>query len=317
MYALMIGFSIFVLFFSGFTARFFEEVYFIISPLITLFLVLQITDREALRKHLDIIFYLLIAANLIYTGLQFFDFFQSKTSLTEELVSSTSATESPFAFDFGLFTVYYFLDGKKKNTILAFLFAFVAFKRIVLLGLLVAYGCYFFYKKIRSKAPARSFLTIVTIANIVLVVNIYLFSSGKYDKIVEQLLNVSANYISQGRYVLYQGIFDLVQNNTFFHGLGLGTITHYLVSEEAFLSNLHSDLLKVFLEFGIFLYIFWVYNFYKKTYNRIFLLVVSVFMNILFITDNVFVYYDVMLFYYLFIVLLFENKLTQPTQNGK
>jgi len=277
----------------------------VISPLLTLLILQQVTDFRALEKKIGIIFYMLVVANLVYIGTHFFEFFSSPSSFSDELLTSTSSTESPYAFDFGLFAVYYFIRKKKANLLIALFFALVSFKRIVLLGLILVYVLYILLKKSSRRQPfSRPLLVMATLINVVLVVNIYLFSAGYYDDLIERLLGVSANYLSQGRYVLYQGIFEQVHLSTLFTGLGFGSISHYLIRTEAFLTNLHSDLLKVFLEFGFLSFVFWIFNFYRKTYKYLPLLTLSVLVNIMFITDNVFVYYDVMLIYYLLVVLM-------------
>jgi hypothetical protein len=251
-----------------------------------------------------------VIADIVFTGANFFaDLIDLISSLPDALLTSASSTESPYAFDFGLFAIYFFLRKKKINCFIALLFTLISFKRIALLGVILAFVTFFLLKGFYQK-PQRypRVLLIATVINVFIVINLYLFSVGSYDDLIEKVFGVSANYLSQGRYELYQGIFEQVKASVLIAGLGLGSITHYLTVNQAFLENLHSDILKSFLEFGAPLFVFWIFQFYKKTSKELQLLIISLYINIMFLTDNVFIYFDVMLFYYLIVVLVKENQ---------
>lgn len=310
LYGIMIGWSFIVLLFRGFTVRFLQEIYFVFSPLLTLAILQQLTNFESLEKRVNVVFYMLIIADVVFTGPNFFsDIVELVSSLPNALLTSVSSTESPYAFDFGLFAIYYFAKGRKMNCLLALIFTLISFKRIALLGVTLAFLTFFLLKRFyKNPKHSRKVLLAATFVNVFIVINLYLFSSGSYDDLIERVFGVSANYLSQGRYELYQGIFEEIHLSTLCVGLGFGFITHYLTINDAFLVNLHSDVLKIFLEFGAPFFVFWIFQLYKKTSKELGLLIMTLYLNIMFLTDNVFIYFDVMLFYYLLVILIKQNS---------
>ena len=81
-------------------------------------------------------------------------------------------------------------------------------------------------------------------------------------------------------------------------GAGLGRITDVLETERAWLTNTHSDVLKHLIELGPVMFAVWIGCFYW-TSRRQGLLALTVFMNVLFLSDNVSIYFDVMFPFYL------------------
>ena len=81
-------------------------------------------------------------------------------------------------------------------------------------------------------------------------------------------------------------------------GVGLGRISHLLEAERAWLTNTHSDVLKYFVELGPLMFAVWIGCFYW-TSRAAGTLGLAVFINVLFLSDNVSIYFDVMFPFYL------------------
>jgi len=112
-----------------------------------------------------------------------------------------------------------------------------------------------------------------------------------------------------GRRYLFANInsyFDVSWDNPPAFGLGLGRISDYLKIAGVSLTNPHSDILKYFLEFGPLAFVLWIYGFYRlHLYNR-YTIVLAVFLNVLFLSDNVSIYFSVMFLFYLLNVFLMK-----------
>jgi hypothetical protein len=94
-------------------------------------------------------------------------------------------------------------------------------------------------------------------------------------------------------------------------GAGLGRITHVLTTEGAWLTNTHSDVLKHYIELGPAMFAAWIGCFYWASRRRG-TLALAVLMNVLFLSDNVSIYFDVMFPFYLSFAYLASDLSLKP-----
>jgi predicted membrane protein len=92
-------------------------------------------------------------------------------------------------------------------------------------------------------------------------------------------------------------------------GDGIGFVTKTISDIVGMNYNFHSDILKNFLEFGPVVFCLWVYFLYKINARNLKTLLYVIYTNVLFITDNVFIYFDVFFLFYFFITItLIEER---------
>ncbi|GAB3784002.1 hypothetical protein GCM10028818_42850 [Spirosoma horti] len=128
----------------------------------------------------------------------------------------------------------------------------------------------------------------------------YYIANGYFDDYLYSKFGLYTNALLQGRQVFYE--IAIKNNNNMFIGSGIGSIDNLLVkhSEDVGNSaNLHSELLRWFLETGIFSYFIWMYVFFKNSLKTHFSLLLFFFLFILLLTDNVFIYFDCMFYVYI------------------
>jgi hypothetical protein len=175
--------------------------------------------------------------------------------------------------------------------------AAMAGKRIVLLGLIAAIPLVYLTPSL-ERPRRRVVLTAVAIAlNVAIALSLRnLEQWGIADRIEEATLQ-SADSVLMGRAKLYALLGDRLPDAPLL-GAGLGRITHVLQEEDAWLTNTHSDVLKHFIELGPFMFALWIGCFYWNSRHKGTLALV-VFTNVLFLSDNVSIYFDVMFPFYL------------------
>jgi hypothetical protein len=236
----------------------------------------------------------------------FLDLLQNPTQIINAFLTSELPTESNFAFQFGMFFIVFFYRNKKMYALLALLMLFFSFKRIAIAGVLV-FLILFFCRKLTGGRynPAGSKLLLVS-ANCVIVSVLFLFFAGTFDELIEQNLGVSSNFITQGRYNIYQDIFAHFGKISLW-GFGLGAINDFLSAAGYQLVNLHSDVLKIFFEFGPLTFVLWIYLFHYWS-NTFLASSLAIYVNILFFTDNVFIYFDVMFIFYILMLHSFDGE---------
>jgi len=121
-----------------------------------------------------------------------------------------------------------------------------------------------------------------------------------------------------GRKSIYENLFSRDEGNwvKFFFGNGLGTsyveTTNFLEKEE----NLHSDVLKLFFDTGLLGLVIWIVFIYKLGFINKIAFLLTIYLNILYITDNVLIYYDTMIVYYL-MIFFFHIRRTEIIQGSK
>jgi hypothetical protein len=220
--------------------------------------------------------------------------------LFDAFTTSELPTESNFAFQFGMFAIIFLQTGKKRYTLITFFLLLLSFKRIALAGVLI-FLLLALVRKLSGKRinPAGN-KTLILVFNCVLVGILFLFFTGAFDEFIEERFGMSSNFISQGRYNIYQDIFSYFGRIDLL-GFGLGSINMFLTAKGYELVNLHSDVLKVFFELGPLLFIGWIYCFHKWA-NSFLSACLAIYVNVLFFTDNVLIYFDVMFVFYILMI---------------
>lgn len=228
------------------------------------------------------------------------------TGVVYSLAKSESTFEGNFGFLFGLLAIYGMLSKNRKLFAISIILAFLALKRIVVLAVFICWMIYIIPDRTR-----RLILNPYTMlaANLLVVAALVLYANHQFDQIIANLTDQSANQLGQGRQALYKTVALDIFNNPFafvLYGAGPGMAYDALgkLYGVSGFSNLHSDLLKIFFEYGLLAFCAFIFLGYsmKDARIRIFFL----FANILYATDNVLIYH-----FFLFFLMLFASSLEQ------
>ncbi len=236
-----------------------------------------------------------------------------------DISNSESSFEGNFGFMFALLTSFALMQRRYRLVILSILLSVLALKRIALLAEI---GVIFFYwigerrGKLILNSPVMVFL------NLLLIVIVVSYSTGQFNQIITQLTGQSANQFGQGRQEI-QAVpsREIIAHPLNFIFVGKGSGASYELATKGFGSknqktNLHSDLLKLVYEYGFLFFMAFIWLMYSsRSYNTrlAFLL-----MNILFLTDNVLIYYF-LIFFLVVCIRLFavDEKSASPVTGFK
>lgn len=213
------------------------------------------------------------------------------------IVGSSSPFESIFSFVFGLFFVYFFHRKNKPFYFLALLLTVVAMKRIAIMGCL--FVVLVNYMPVLKEYIYKSKF-IGVFANGVVLVLLVLLGTGLLNEIIKRFTGLDVTFLTMGRNIIFEGASYRYLNNfnTFLFGSGAGS--SYLLAAaniDEIKVNLHSDVFKIAIEFGSIFFILFFALLYKPS-NRL-CVSLALYLNILFLTDNVISYTVVMIFYFL------------------
>ena len=301
LYTLMVFFSFIVLTFNyDYYFRFFAESLFLLNPILLVYLFFKLNYFSKLDIILKYYFWAFITSYVIAFGPEIIDILIHPTILIQAIISSTIATESILAFIFGLFTLYFILRKDKFYSIISLVFTIISFKRIALLALLFSLLINFILNRSKNIKKKIKYLKYTGIAsNFLLVLFIYLFSTGFFDLIISKWIGESANQFSLGRKLVYESVISNLKPNLFF-GAGLAKTSLFLENSITTKINLlHSDLLKIFLEFGWVVFTIWIIVQFNLNTKYKDLLILFIYLNIVFLTDNVLIYFNVAFIFYL------------------
>ena len=203
----------------------------------------------------------------------------------------------------GYFLVFYFyskidktkdnISWKRRYLFLFLIVAFLGIKRVALLGVVLALVCRLPLLSKRGNR-LRKCLIIGWIAFALCILFIYIFSSG--DWFFDILRAHGINPAGRNRY--YKAILELSTFSPGWLGLGRGAVSKILNTEMTNLGvgGVHSDLIKIYVENGFILYMWWLWYFlihntkkYAKRFNSRSAVVyfgITIYMFVLYTTDN-------------------------------
>lgn len=198
-------------------------------------------------------------------------------------------------FVFGLLFVFYFLNGARKHKLLLLVLLFfmmAGYKRIQSASIIITIVVYFILKNVKKK---KVFIKIITI--ILLFISllwVFLIKSNMLKELGEKY---NINFMS--RLTFYEAIGSEYDFDLTFLGRGIGYTTEWM-SENIFGTGLHSDILRMYIEEGMYIYIYiFVYYIYFNSIriyknnnkkNAIIFFSIMILTYITWFTDNVEVY---------------------------
>ncbi len=233
-------------------------------------------------------------------------------SLTAFMRSETSTGESNMLpFLFGLFSLFFLVKRDYFWFLINVIFLVLSFKRIVFLGFSVCFIAYVLPNRLRNIALNK---WIHYFVNCGLLVVFYFLANGFFNELVREYTGLPIAHFTQGRSTHFELVFpELISRKfeVFFVGIGQGNLLTILSKGLGEVVLFHNDLFKLFVENGFIVFSVFYYFLYKNKNQKQMLIIL--FINILFLTDNVLIYAPVML---LVLVILKQLEDTLISENS-
>ena len=294
--------------------RFLPNAIFILTPLLFVLLLLPYFNPDKIRSYVLIIFYINIGIFLYEESGDLLKVLLNFHLLSNALISSELDTESNLAYVFGFLVLFFLLEKYNKwYLILSIIFFILCFKRIVILAVVLCVIIYFIASLLKiNLSRYRVALTLLgLLANLFFIQFAYLITSGKFDQYIFEKTGYNADRFLMGRKTLYTNAFDT--GGAFdLSGLGLGKIDDAMFQFYGVALNLHSEIIKNYFEFGLFFFIAWLILLFYRTMFSTKAVIILIYFNVLILTDNVFIYFEIMFYFYFFILLYLTQKYNTP-----
>ncbi len=303
---------------TGIYTRYFQEFYFILAPIILAYIISFFYSEHNNIKKIKYLFWLMVLGYMAQKGNHIFSVIMNPGLLISGMFSSNLITESGFAFVFCPFFLHFYLTKNKKYALISFVFVLLTFKRIAILGVVFALVLFIFFRPfLNSAIKNRNVSALLLATGNYLVISLYtMLITGKFDEFIVQNFKRSPDSLFMGRYGMYQFMFEKLEGLSIF-GKGLGITAFILDKSNHKIATLHSDILKNYIEFGPIIFFIWIFIFYRLSTVNVKLLIMAIFLNVLFLTDNVFIYFEVMfVFYFFHIIYLNELNPSRKLANN-
>lgn len=301
---------------NGAFERGLKEILFSVGSLISAFsltwLALQRVDAaewiESLTRHLAVFSLLMVVyegAKFAWQGLPGGSF-----SLVEVLVFSKSETEHAvtpnLGFVFGAVALFMAVRKRWLWMLPPLVLVLLSGKRIVMLGVVGAagWGLAMTVFAPRFQWVRRGQHVVIPGVSILALVLVLQFATGGFDVLIEKWTGLNPNLLSMGRRALYeiavrQGVWTIFPSGI---GHTFNVLAPYVPITGSTL--LHSDLLKIYIEYGLLLATALLGAFWLLCRGSIAVTVLMIYFLVLFATDNVSIYFDVVVFVFMMVFAL-------------
>ena len=256
---------------------------------------------------MSIAFFIMIIQQMREVGVGefFYEMYVLITSASTDTLPAMRVLEGPrFSYCYGLFFIYFLYHRKDTSKgrfflrMMVCIFCFlVGFKRSCVLatiwGLVISLiysRCGVFFK--------RKFVNILIVVFLIFAVAyIPIVRYGVFDRIVE-VLNIDTSHRDE----LYDYYFDYYEFDPSFMGQGFGWVQNHIEGQEGLYAyDVHNEYLRNYIELGFWGYIFWILSVFpwvikqaitnKDQRKDAVIAGGMVYMAILYITENIFLFY--------------------------
>ena len=212
-------------------------------------------------------------------------------------VISQNLEVQDLTFGFGILLLYYIFEGKDEHWrrfyIIAFTFFIITgFKRILFLAFAVGFVYLFLVRKMTKKLQTKLSIAIGLSLIILSIVYVVLIKTDLLFKVMDYL-----GIDLMGRRRLYNHVKQYYEISPAYMGVGFGRLSKILEAVEVTENRrLHSDILRLYIELGMPVFLLWsavtyifTYNYFRRLYSlasaKIYF-AVTILMFVTFLTDN-------------------------------
>lgn len=223
--------------------RTFNEIFFILAPLLLVTTILVIDD-ENLYWYIDKIAYIYMGMFIIRN----IDALSMKNILSINFLLSYSPFESEYSHIFALFGLFFLFNKKYFKYLICIGFAFLSMKRATVLFIALCPLIFIYFEKIKN-LKTKQVMIVFVLCNLIFLGFMYAIAKDSFSELFYQMTGRSLNAFTMGRTnilkFLIDGDYNLMN--------GFGYTTYFLrnvINYPSFIV-IHGEHIKIFLETGI------------------------------------------------------------------
>tara|TARA_Y100001935_G_scaffold186873_1_gene155322 strand:- start:6357 stop:7475 length:1119 start_codon:yes stop_codon:yes gene_type:complete len=283
-----------------------KEYIFICSPVIMMYIFYRYVNTVEFDKVLKIFTITFVILYLITNFAYVLSLFGG---LSNFLLTSLSELESTYGLVYGIFPLYYFINKNRVMLLISLPLVFIGSKRVAILAVLISLFVYKIASTFRIKKKYFKFIAVIV--NIFVYVIILNYLNGNIASLINNFSDININVLFNNRFYVWKVVVDNLNIHPI-TGNGIGVISSFLRSgsmiNDSHYTLLHSDLIKIYLEFGYLMGSLFIYYLYSFVDVNIKILPILVYFNVLFLTDNSLIYVHVTIMIFLIISRLLKEE---------
>lgn len=172
--------------------------------------------------------------------------------LNVDFAASQGIIESALAFPLGIVFLYYIHERKWSHALIAFVFLFLAFKRMALVAAFAAAFMDLAFRSIGAKGINRFVAALFVVMCSVVALYLYEIFEFVADNFLPE--SVNANKVSLGRWDWASVLWNHIDQHGYSYkliGFGPGASDHLIGLHEGKENNPHNDWLKLLFDYGV------------------------------------------------------------------
>tara|TARA_B100002051_G_scaffold275875_1_gene321392 strand:- start:9582 stop:10709 length:1128 start_codon:yes stop_codon:yes gene_type:complete len=299
-------------------SRTFMELYFLNAPILTVFLLSTLKlDKSFLENKLKLMSIGFVCIYLFNVDFNLVKILFLIIDLCKNLFLDSSLAaefESSFSFIFAFFSLLFFYKRQYLFFTFFSIFTLVSYKRIALFGLFTCIIILIFLRifNINFTNNKKKIAIVGLSMNLFLIYMFILIINGYFDYYVKLFFGKSLNFLMMGRMQLFSYAFEINNNTYNIFGLGLGSLSHSLTSNYfTKLTNIHSDILKTYIEGGLIIFCYTFYFYYKLASVNSLTVALLILFNFIIISDNIMIYFSTMFIFFMIIFIYSKDFKTK------
>lgn len=236
------------------------EVYYLIAPLLLVWIFFNYISLDRIANVIDVLFY----ASCIAFFVRFANTFSLAALKQISFIDSSSPFESDMAQFFLLYCFYYFYTRQTWKSTISVILCFLCFKRFTLVMLIILLIINKFIPH-HKKVP-KIVLLIMMGLFIAAPFLVYAMCTDSFARWFYLQFGIDFDYFTMTRFQIINTVIDANLTN-----YGLGTVTNYLEQRGAAGQlNMHNDILRIYMECTIVGTITFTVQYFKIVKDNIF-----------------------------------------------
>ena len=236
------------------------EVYYLIAPLLLVWIFFNYISLDRIAKVIDVLFY----ASCIAFFVRFANTFSLVALKQISFIDSSSPFESDMAQFFLLYCFYYFYTRQTWKSIISVILCFLCFKRFTLVMLIILL---IINKFIPHHKKVPKIVLLITMGLFIAApFLVYAMCTDSFARWFYLQFGIDFDYFTMTRFQIINTVIDANLTN-----YGLGTVTNYLEQRGAAGQlNMHNDILRIYMECTIVGTITFTVQYFKIVKDNIF-----------------------------------------------
>lgn len=236
------------------------EVYYLIAPLLLVWIFFNYISLDRIAKVIDVLFY----ASCIAFFVRFANTFSLAALKQISFIDSSSPFESDMAQFFLLYCFYYFYTRQTWKSIISVILCFLCFKRFTLVMLIILL---IINKFIPHHKKVPKIVLLITMGLFIAApFLVYAMCTDSFARWFYLQFGIDFDYFTMTRFQIINTVIDANLTN-----YGLGTVTNYLEQRGAAGQlNMHNDILRIYMECTIVGTITFTVQYFKIVKDNIF-----------------------------------------------